>query len=66
MLLTINRTTPDLVGSVAGGNVQVTGKSQMAPFKQPSDAFVFASFRRENPAGRVTYYVTLMYDPPHR
>ena len=57
---------PDRVGIVAAGNVQVTGKSQMAPFNQPSDAFVFASFRRDNPAGRVTYYVTVMYDPPHR
>jgi hypothetical protein len=43
----------------------VTGKSQMAPFNQPSDAFALASFSRENPAGRVTYYVTVMYDPSH-
>jgi hypothetical protein len=57
---------PDLVGTVAQGNVAVTGKSQMAPFNQPPDAFVFASFRRDNTAGHVMYYVTVMYDPPHR
>jgi len=59
-------TDPDVIANAARGNVQVSGKSQMAPFNQPADAFVFASFRRNNVTGRVIYYVTVTYEPPHR
>jgi hypothetical protein len=55
---------PSVVAAAAGANVDAVGKSQMAPFKQPSDIFVFASFRRENVQGKMFYYVTVNYDPP--
>ena len=54
-----------VVAAAAGGNVDVSGKSQMAPYKQPSDVFVFASFLRGEVQGQVFYYVIVHYDPPH-
>ena len=55
---------PDAVATAGGANVEVTGKSQMAPVKQPLDEFVFASFRRQNVQDHVFYYVIVYYDPP--
>lgn len=57
--------TPEQVGLAGGANTEATGKSQMAPLKQPADKFVFASLRRALVQGRVFYYVTVFYDPPH-
>ncbi|MFC4764238.1 hypothetical protein [Dyella koreensis] len=55
---------PEIVAVTGGANVDVTGKSQMAPIKQPADKFVFAGFRRQNVQGQTFYYVTVFYDPP--
>lgn len=41
------------------------GKVQMAPLKEPSDAFLFASFTRQELQGTMIYYVTLYFDPPY-
>lgn len=54
----------DAVAAVAGADVDVIGKLQMAPLKQPLDKFVFASFWRKNVLDHVFYYVTVYYDPP--
>lgn len=56
--------TPEQVGAAGGANTEVTGKSQMAPIRQPADKFVFASLRRATTQGQVFYYVTVYYDPP--
>ena len=56
---------PDAVAAAGGANVDVAGRSQMAPVKQPQDEFVFASFRRNNVQGHIFYYVIVYYDPPH-
>ncbi|WP_430390673.1 hypothetical protein [Dyella sp. 20L07] len=58
--------TAEVVAAAAGANVSATGKSQMAPRKQTSDVFLFASFRREEVMGQPFYYVTVYYDPPRR
>lgn len=42
--------------------VEVSGKTQMAPRKQPSDAFVFSSFMRGEANGQRHYYVVLYFD----
>ncbi|RUL75932.1 hypothetical protein [Dyella choica] len=55
---------PDAVAAAGGANVDVAGRSQMAPIKQPSDKFVFASFRRQNVQGRLFYYVIVYCEPP--
>ncbi len=57
---------PEVVGAAGGANVAVKGKDQMAPLKQPSDKFVFASFYRANIQGQTFYYVTVYYDPPRQ
>jgi len=57
--------TPEIVAAAAGANVEVTGKSQMRPVKQPADEFVYASFRRGSVLGKMFYYVIVFYDPPH-
>ena len=56
---------PEIVAAATGANVEVTGKSQMRPIKQPSDEFIFASFRRAPVQGKMLYYVIVFYDPPH-
>jgi len=56
---------PSVVAAAAGANVDVSGKSQMAPYKQSSDVFLFASFLRGEVRGQVFYYVVVHYDPPH-
>jgi hypothetical protein len=56
---------PETVAIAAGASVDAMGKSQMAPFKQPSDVFVFASFWRNKLGGQVSYYVVVYYDSPH-
>jgi hypothetical protein len=57
--------TPEMVGVAGGANTDAVGKSQMAPFKQPMDKRVFASFRRQSIQGQMVYYVIVYYDPPH-
>jgi len=53
----------DVLAIAAAANADVTGKTQMAPAKQPPDARVFASFPTAMVQGRKWYYVYIMYDP---
>ncbi|QWT20031.1 hypothetical protein KPL74_20065 [Bacillus sp. NP157] len=58
----------DAEGLVAASATQVDlhGKAQMAPVKQPPGAFVFSTFRKDIVQGDVYFYVYVMYDPPQR
>ncbi|KJV36445.1 hypothetical protein [Luteibacter yeojuensis] len=40
-------------------------KPQMAPLKQPVNAFVFVSLQANTIQGRVLYFVSVNYEPPH-
>ena len=55
---------PEVVAAASGANVDATGKTQMAPVKQPSDKIVFASFMRGNVQGQLVYVVIIYYDAP--
>lgn len=55
--------TADVVATFGSVNTKLTGKTQMAPVKQPSDMFVFSSFRRGVTEGTTYYYVTIYFDP---
>jgi len=51
-----------ILSFAAAANVDVEGKTQMAPIKQPEDAFVFSSFMRYQHAGSNYYLVTITFD----
>ena len=57
------RVNADVLAIAAAENADVTGKTEMAPAKQPPDKRVFASFRSAVVQGRKWYYVYIMYDP---
>jgi len=54
---------PEVLGIAAGATVDVVGKAQMAPTRQPRDLFVFASFMRHEVQGKRYYYVIVYFDP---
>lgn len=56
--------TPELVAIASGPQAELSGKTQLAPVKQPSYAFVFSSLAKQDVQGKVYYYVRVIYDPP--
>jgi hypothetical protein len=46
----------------AAANVDVEGKTHMAPMKQPEDAFVFSSFMRYEHAGSTYFLITINFE----
>jgi hypothetical protein len=55
----------DFVAKTAEAYAAEHKKPQMAPLRQPVNAFVFVSLSTEVIQGRVLYYVFVNYDPPH-
>jgi hypothetical protein len=55
---------PESLAIASGSQVELLGKTQMAPRKQPGNAFVFSSFAKTQVAGDTYYYVRVVYDPP--
>lgn len=56
--------TAELVAAASGPQAEISGKTQMAPVKQPVNAFVFSSLARQDVQGKTYYYVRVIYDPP--
>jgi hypothetical protein len=64
--------TPKNVAPISGGKsafiakaselVKASGKTQMAPLKQPRDASVFSSLSRQDVSGELQYTVVLYFD----
>lgn len=52
----------DVLAIAVGANTDATGKTQMAPVKQPSDMFVFSNFIRHDIEGKPYYYVMVYLD----
>lgn len=55
---------PETLAAASAPQVDLLGKAQIAPVKQPGNAFVFSSFAREPVQGETYYYVRVVYDPP--
>lgn len=53
---------PTVIAVGALANADVTGKTQMAPVKQPKDMFVFASVYRAYVRGQKSFAVAIMFD----
>jgi hypothetical protein len=58
--------TPPLTAIAVGAlaNADVTGKTQMAPVRQPRDMVVFASVYRVYMGGRKSFVTAIMFDKP--
>lgn len=54
---------PTVIAAGALANADVTGKTQMAPVKQPNGMFVFASAYRYYSRGSKTFAVAIMFNP---
>src|SRR4051794_9451439 len=54
---------PTVIAVGAMANADVTGKTQMAPVKQPKDMSVFSSAYRLSTAGRKLFSVAIFFDP---
>ena len=54
--------SPEVLSIAAAANADVTGKTQMAPTKQPNDKFVFSSFTARVFQGKKVYGVVVYYD----
>jgi len=52
----------EILSLAAAVNVDVVGKTQMAPIVQPKDMFVFSSFWRHQVQGKRFFYVTINID----
>ncbi|TBR36298.1 MULTISPECIES: hypothetical protein [Dyella] len=55
---------PVLLNAAARSRVEVFGRARMAPLKQPSDKFVYASFNKAVFHGATVYTVVVFLDPP--
>ena len=52
----------EVLSIAAAANVDVFGKTQMAPVDQPKDMFVFSSFVRQEVQGDRYFYVIVHFD----
>lgn len=53
---------PTVIAAGAMANAMVTGKTQMAPVKQPKDAFVFSSAYALHQRGQKLFTVAIFFD----